>query len=114
MPIALLPCSPHLTGAHAKDGAILWRRRRKYCCGSSARFALAAKSHLLGKLRARLRVVRGDHRITRIEAPLLAVLVGREPVMGHQVPFQGLELLSILEADDVFVMNRFLRIDGWL
>src|SRR5262245_22641974 len=100
MPVARLRCSPHLRGATAKDGAILRRRHRTYCCESSSRFALAAKSHLLGKLRARLRVVRGDHRIARIEAPLLAVLVGRESVMGHQVPFQGLELLSILEADD--------------
>ena len=42
---------------------------------SAARLALAAEAHLLGKLRAGRRIVRCDHRIACVQAPLLAVLV---------------------------------------
>ena len=77
----------------------------------SAGLPLASEAHLLGKLRACLSIVRCNHRVTRVEAPFLTVLIGSEPVVGHQVALQRLELLSVLEADDIVVMDGFLRVD---
>src|SRR5690242_4274114 len=64
------------------------------------------KAHALGEVGARCRVVRSDHRIIVRQAPFLAIFLGREIVMRAQVPLQRFELLTVLEADDVFGRHR--------
>src|SRR3712207_3223784 len=81
--------------------------------GSAARGtalpALLAEAHLLGEFRARLRVVRGDHRIVDRKAPFLAILLRGHVVLGPEVALERLELLPVLEADDVIWRHGLLH-----
>src|SRR3954467_3031700 len=72
---------------------------------------LLAEPHLLRKMRARGRVVRGNHGIVRRQSPFFAVLLRRHIVLRAQVTLEGLEFLSVLETDDVIRRNRLLDRD---
>src|SRR5271157_5036080 len=76
--------------------------------------ALLTETHLLGELRAGSRIVGSHHGIVRRQRPFVPVLFRRQVVLGAQVPFQRLELLAILEADDEFRRHRFLHRNGGL
>ena len=71
--------------------------------------ALLAKTHLLGEARAGRGVIRRDHRVVRCQTPLFAVLLGCHFVLCAQMPLQGLELLSVFQAHDVFRRHRAPR-----
>src|SRR5690606_26349314 len=45
--------------------------------------------------------------------PLLLVLLWREVVLSPQVTLEGLELLTVFEADDVVIMYRLIDRYGW-
>ena len=72
------------------------------------RARLAPEADLLRQFLTLGRVVRRDHRIFRLQAPLRAIILGRHAVGGHQVPFQHLQLLAVFETDDVVVRHRLL------
>ncbi len=59
--------------------------------------------------RPALGVVRRDDRIGTRKVPALAVPLGRHLVRGHQMPFERLELLSVLQAHDVIWEARLVR-----
>src|SRR4029079_1794728 len=82
--------------------------RWRSSAGLFAPSALLTEAHLLGELRSRLRIIGGDHRIVRRQAPFLAVLLGRHAVLGTQMALERLELLAVFQADDVLRRNRFL------
>src|SRR3712207_4322080 len=81
------------------------REERSLLPGAGAA-ALGAEADLLGQRAALLGIVRSDHRIVGIEAPLLPIFVRGHLVMRHQVPLQHLQLLAVFQADDV------VRLDG--
>src|SRR5262249_57685470 len=83
----------------------LWRCRFD---DLSAPPPLLAEPHLLGEVRTSRRIVRRHHRIVGRQSPFLAVLLRRHVVLRAQMPLERFELLSILEADDVFRRHRLL------
>ena len=92
-------------GVAAAQASVL-RRRFGFGSGGRRRGRLAAEADLPGERLPLRRVVRRHHRVVPLEPPPLAVLLGRHPVIGHQVPLQHLQLLAVLEADDVVVGHR--------
>src|ERR1700692_1733570 len=76
--------------------------------------ALLAEPHLLGESRSRRSVVWRHHRIVCRKTPLFAVLLGRQVIVGAQMPFERLELLPVLKANNVVREDRALGIDGGL
>src|SRR5579872_826344 len=74
--------------------------------------AALAESHFLGQARSRDGVGRRDHRVVGGQAPFGAILLRRQIVLGAQVPFQRLELLSVFETDEMVLVDRFLGRNG--
>src|SRR3954464_6772859 len=58
------------------------RRSRSGLCGA---LALLPEPHGLGELGARLRVIRGDHRVIARKVPFCTILLGGHPVGRAQV-----------------------------
>src|SRR5829696_4876435 len=88
--------------------------------GGSLFLARLALAHLpqtngLGQLGATAGVIRSHHRVVARQTPFLPILV-RGHVKLPQVPFEGLELLPVLQAHDVVGLNGLLdrnRRDKW-
>src|SRR6266511_1759780 len=80
----------------------------------SAALALAAETHLLGKLGTGSCVVGSHHRIACVQVPFFTVFVRRQTIVGHQMTLERLELLAVLKTDDVVVMDRAFRVYRWL
>ena len=75
---------------------------------------LLPKPHLLGKLRARHRIVRRHHRIVGRQAPFVAVLFRGHVVLRAQMPLQRLEAFAVLQTHQIVGVDRFLQRHGRL
>jgi hypothetical protein len=73
--------------------------------GHSGPFPNLSKPHLFRQHRSRQSVIGGDHRIVRRKLPFRPVLIRRQ-AMSRQMPFQRLEMLAILQADQIFRPDR--------
>ena len=74
---------------------------------------LAPKAKGLGKVGSMRRVARGHHRIIVRQPPLGAVGLGLHAIGRQKVPFQHLQLLSVLQAHDVVGKDRLLDRHRW-
>src|SRR5215831_10964021 len=70
---------------------------------------LLTEPHLFGEMGPSCRVVRRHHRIVRRQSPFLAVLLRRHVVLRAQMTLEGLEFLSVLQANDIVRRDRLLE-----
>src|SRR5215207_3024334 len=67
---------------------------------------LGSQPDRLGERAALLGVIWCYHRIVGVEAPLLTILIRSHLIMGHQMPLQHFEALTVLQADDIVGLDR--------